>query len=265
MHFSSRQYIYCDTRDDERNCRDGHTTYFPDISAPPNTRWKKEELETVEEKAKIEGRKRYAKRQQDKYNRLERTALAPEDKRMYAARREEWSKETVNAERKKAYKDVLQEWLQNASPNSHKIQEMKEFIADGIVYTVDGTNVCQNNSKREIEVANLLQNTFGGEIKLVPEIKGKYKGVKTPDYIYNGERWDLKELNGSSKDAIRNAIKSKRKQADNFIIDITNVKKLTVYDIYKQAENVFYTPNTAFVNKLMIVEGDKVKYILSRK
>lgn len=72
------------------NCRDSHTTYFPDVSSPPNKRWKKSELEAVETQAKREARKQYAKRQQDKYSRLERTALDPEDKRMYAARREEW-------------------------------------------------------------------------------------------------------------------------------------------------------------------------------
>lgn len=72
------------------NCRDSHTTYFPDISTPPNKRWKKSELEAIESQAKREAKKQYAKRQQDKYRRLERTALDTEDKRMYAARREEW-------------------------------------------------------------------------------------------------------------------------------------------------------------------------------
>lgn len=64
------------------NCRDSHTTYFPDISTPPNKRWKKSELEAIESQAKREAKKQYAKRQQDKYRRLERTALAPEDKRI---------------------------------------------------------------------------------------------------------------------------------------------------------------------------------------
>lgn len=72
------------------NCRDSHTTYFPDISTPPNKRWKKSELEEVEAQAKREARKQYAKRQQDKYRRLERTALDQEDKRKYQNRKEYW-------------------------------------------------------------------------------------------------------------------------------------------------------------------------------
>lgn len=76
------------------NCRDSHTTYFPDVSTPPNKKWKKSELATVEKEAKREARQQYAQRQQDKYDRLERTALDPEDKRQYAARKEEWSERT---------------------------------------------------------------------------------------------------------------------------------------------------------------------------
>lgn len=91
------------------NCRDSHTTYFPDISTPPNKRWKKSELEAIEAQAKREARKQYAKRQQDKYSRLERTALAPEDKRMYAARREEWEEKYSLYERGRIERTIKRE------------------------------------------------------------------------------------------------------------------------------------------------------------
>lgn len=253
------------------NCRDSHTTYFPGISTPPDKKWKKSELTAVEKNVKQEARRQYAERQEEKFDRLERCAMDPENKRVYAARREEWQERTgenianndVEVKEQK-YSDVLDEWIENASPNSHAIEEILEYTVDDVVYTVDHVNVSQNNSQHELEIADLLKRTFGGEIKLVPEIKGKYKGVKTPDYLYKGEKWDLKELNGSSKDAIRNAIKGKKKQADNFIIDITNVKELTVEDLYKQAENVFFSPNTNFVKRLMIVKDGKVIRILNR-
>ena len=91
------------------NCRDSHTTYFPDISTPPDKRWKKSELEAIEAQAKREARKQYAKRQQDKYSRLERTALAPEDKRMYAARREEWEEKYSLYERGRIERTIKRE------------------------------------------------------------------------------------------------------------------------------------------------------------
>lgn len=119
------------------NCRDSHTTYFPDISTPPNKRWKKSELEAIEAQAKREARKQYAKRQQDKYSRLERTALAPEDKRMYAARREEWNKKEKAEEIGilDEYKIFVERIKQDQNPSKHKslmmlYSEMTEVVSD---------------------------------------------------------------------------------------------------------------------------------------
>lgn len=72
------------------NCRDSHTTYFPGISTPPDKKWKKSELAAIEKNVKQEARRQYAERQEEKFDRLERYAMDPENKRVYAARREEW-------------------------------------------------------------------------------------------------------------------------------------------------------------------------------
>lgn len=72
------------------NCRDSHTTYFPGISTSPENMWKKSELATIEKNVKQEARRQYAERQEEKFDRLERCAMDPENKRVYAARREEW-------------------------------------------------------------------------------------------------------------------------------------------------------------------------------
>lgn len=72
------------------NCRDSHTTYFPGISTYPDKKWKKSELAAIEKNVKQEARRQYAERQEEKFDRLERCAMDPENKRVYAARREEW-------------------------------------------------------------------------------------------------------------------------------------------------------------------------------
>lgn len=58
------------------------------------------------------------------------------------------------------------------------------------------------------------------EMELMFECPGV---TKTPDYIYKGDRFDLKELNGASDKAIYNAIHKKKEQANNFIIDISKI------------------------------------------
>ena len=83
------------------NCRDSHTTYFPGISTPPDKKWKKSELAAVEKNVKQEARRQYAERQEEKFDRLERCAIDPENKRVYAIRRKEWLDKTKKAENAK--------------------------------------------------------------------------------------------------------------------------------------------------------------------
>lgn len=41
-------------------------------------------------------------------------------------------------------------------------------------------------------------------LKFVPEIKGKYKNVPTPDYLINQKRWDLEVKRGISAELLWN-------------------------------------------------------------
>ena len=253
-------------------CKDGHTTYFEGVSSPPDNVYTKEEIQQIEDEYREEQKQQYAKRQAEKYERLEKHSLDEENKRIYGAKAREWNEiasDSTNTIEEiivtdKPFNDVTAEWFDKAKPNSGQVEEVTNVVIDGVTYSVDGINVIHNHSKREIEVADLINKTFGGEIKLVPEVKGKYKGVSTPDYNINGEKWDLKELKGKSKDAIRNAISKKKRQADNFIIDITECE-LDMEEIQKQAEFVFSAKNTSFVNALMIIKNNKILRILKRK
>ena len=91
------------------NCRDSHTTYFPGISTPPDKKWKKSELAAVEKNVKQEARRQYAERQEEKYDRLERCAMDPENKRVYAARREEWEEKSGLHERGHIERNIKRE------------------------------------------------------------------------------------------------------------------------------------------------------------
>ena len=55
-------------------CKDSHTTYFPGISTADDT-WTREELEAVGLANQEEARQQYAKRQEEKYERLEEYSL----------------------------------------------------------------------------------------------------------------------------------------------------------------------------------------------
>lgn len=70
-------------------CKDSHTTYFPGISTADDT-WTEEELKKVGLHAKQEARQQYAQRQAEKYGRLAKYSLDPENQNHYEVKKKEW-------------------------------------------------------------------------------------------------------------------------------------------------------------------------------
>lgn len=71
-------------------CKDGHTTYFPGISTPPDDKFSRQELEAVEKQSKQEARQQYAGRQAEKFGRLASFSLDSENQKQYQQKAEQW-------------------------------------------------------------------------------------------------------------------------------------------------------------------------------
>lgn len=71
-------------------CKDGHTTYFPGISTPPDDKFSKRELEEIQNNANREAKQNHADRQADKFGRLARFSLDPENQEQYQQKAEQW-------------------------------------------------------------------------------------------------------------------------------------------------------------------------------
>lgn len=108
-----------------------------------------------------------------------------------------------------------------------------------------------------------IVKTFGGKIFLVPRVNIPW-GIKIPDYFWNGEYWDLKAIEGSSKRAIDNVIKHNKNQCNNFIIDCTKCS-IPDNEIFNQTTSIFQSKYRLWVNKIMIIKDEKVVLILKRK
>lgn len=67
-----------------------HTTFFPGISDAPDDTWTPAELENVQMFNETEARQQYAERQEEKFGRLAKYSLDPENKKRYEVRRQQW-------------------------------------------------------------------------------------------------------------------------------------------------------------------------------
>ena len=112
----------------------------------------------------------------------------------------EKKKDELILEYKSPYKDITNIKLENATPKSHNVRFDKTFIDDNNVkHPIKGKEkiALTDKNSNEYKMAKKIRKIFGRKIHIVPRIETEkgYKGlvsVKTPDYIWNNEKWDLK-------------------------------------------------------------------------
>ena len=152
------------------------------------------------------------------------------------------------------YTDVTEKWRAEATPNSHTVQDLQEYTANGVTYKVDGHNVVLDHTEHEKEIAGLLEKEFGGEIGLVPRVNNP-QGVSTPDYIFRGEAYDLKTLGEKAGgNTIFNRVKKAAKQGQRFILDVTKTT-LDEKTIDAQIEKIFARKDTEWVDEIIEIRN----------
>ena len=165
------------------------------------------------------------------------------------------------------YIDATEEWT-NIKAEKGIVLDSYYYITNNHIYIVDGSKKVQlNYSKKELEVAYWLVNTFGGKLYMKPRVNYPF-GIKTADYFWKGEYWDLKVFkNVTSKTrAVDNIIKSQKNQAHNFIIDITNCNVSTKC-IIEQVRQLFNIKKEKrnWINKIIIKNDNNLISIFIKK
>lgn len=159
--------------------------------------------------------------------------------------------------------DITKNWYPDAEPNSHSVRDLQEYTVDGVTYKVDGRNVQLDYKPYEKEIAELLEREVGGEIYMVPRVNSP-QGISTPDYLFNGNAYDLKTLSETAtENTIFNRVKKARKQACNFIIDVT-ASSLDDMTIESQLDKIFRNKSTRFVDEIVIIRDGAIVKVVKR-
>lgn len=163
----------------------------------------------------------------------------------------------------KPYEDITEKTKNELKNKTRKIGELKEVTVNGEVYTVDGKNVVLDLDNEEKEIGKWIVNEIGGELNFHPRIVIP-KGVRTPDYIWNNESWDLKRITRYSKNTLTTAIKNTKGQTNNVILDL-QVSDYTEDVLSNELDRIFNNQRYSHLNKLMILENKKIKGMYKRK
>lgn len=143
------------------------------------------------------------------------------------------------------------------------VTDLTEYTINGVTYKVDGKHVIMDNTDHEKEIAKLVSKKLGKNVEMVPRVVFP-QGVSTPDYIIDGEKYDLKDPTGSGKNVLYNMVNKKKKQADNFIFDVSKCP-LDGNAVNEQVEGIYSSTHTSFVNDIIVIKDGKIKKIYSRK
>ncbi len=159
------------------------------------------------------------------------------------------------------FMDITDEWKKAKGTKGSTI-ERQEYIANGVKYKVDGKHVILHPTEQERKVARILCEKYGKTVEFVPQVLFP-QGVQTPDYMIDGDRFDLKSPTGKGKNVIYGLIAKKRRQADNFIVDISDCP-LSVEEIEKQIESLYISPRVGFLERIILIKGMEVLKVYAR-
>ncbi len=158
--------------------------------------------------------------------------------------------------------DATQEWNEKAQPNNVIIRELKTIRVNGIKYDVDGVNAEMNIKPHEKEVLERFVKTYGGILEYYPKIN-QPENTKAPDCLYNGERFDLKQV-GLYNPGCRgnnlffNAVRFKKEQAHCFVIDYSR-SGLNDEEAEEQARKLYVRKDSKYVQKIVLYNGKLFK------
>lgn len=214
----------------------------------------------------------------DEFDKLgERAARNPETRKTYYVpadmKYQEWKDSFVDsgdmsglqrmdADVKINAMDITSEWTKNKGIKG-SVSEKQEYTVNGATYQVDGKHVILRPTVEEREIADVLGRKYGKTVELVPQVMLP-QGIQTPDYLIDGERFDLKSPIGNGKNLLYGLIAKKQRQSHNFIVDITRCP-LSMGDLEKQAEDLYRSPRTGFLNQIVFIKNEEVVKVFGRK
>lgn len=247
------------------NCKHGLTTYYPELEG---IKYDEEETDIAEE---LQEKINYYTRNEKRYERLSIGSLDETNIKNYKQKKIMYEKIKEDlimiANKDVPYQDVTKEWLARATPNSHELQFDNYFMDDnGIRHPIKGKEFIHDipKSGEEYDMALFLKRTFGGEIHLVPRITDlTNSGIKTPtpDFRWNGKKWDLKtpKNNGKFKNTIERFFKhsSAKNQAKRYIIDFSNFSESNE-EIIKLADETLKNPYRQWIETLILTRNDEI-------
>lgn len=153
------------------NCKDVHTTYFPELDEEPDSKFTKKELEQVKEDYKQDQKQQYAGRMVEQFDRMSKYSLDTDNKKMYEVRKEQWEKNVSfdNSKSEKHIEDLCDsDIIQLSDKELQAVTQYKSFESYIINDMLRNAN---DLSKLKLEDKQLINN-LDKALSKIPKYQG---------------------------------------------------------------------------------------------
>lgn len=111
--------------------------------------------------------------------------------------------------------------------------------------------------------AELITNTIGGEIKMMPKINNP-QHIRVPDCMVDDKyKLDLKEPTGSGKNTIYNNLKEVKNQANYVALDVSECD-LSIEEIDTYLDSAFHSKHLQFIEGVILIKDNKLIKIVRK-
>lgn len=114
------------------NCKDIHTTYFPELDEEPDGKFTKKELEKVKEDYRQDQKQQYAGRMVEQFDRLSKYSLDSDNKKMYEVRKGQWENVVANNQNSDTIK--LKDKITDVNVQLEDLKKQFSDFAEGYSY-----------------------------------------------------------------------------------------------------------------------------------
>lgn len=168
-------------------CKDVHTTYFEGVNTSPDDKYTRDELDHIAENYQKEQKQQYAKRQAEKFGRLEKYSLDEDNRKLYKNKAEQWERLRNGQRVIRKHKDRTgnQQDILNAST----LEEVNTLASEKLGVKVDFQNCSVEYAKEQITFYEKLASEYEQGIKVTSldtsKMFGKDAAAETfisPDY-----------------------------------------------------------------------------------
>lgn len=153
------------------NCKDSHTTYFPELHAGEE-KWTKEELEEVAEDYNREQKEKRIEYQVEKYERLSEYSLDPENKKQYARKAEQWKALSSDMDSEKELAHIKDDGVRDMGHVNLELVNTKKYH-DKFEGLAKNKVVSESMYKEAMEILKSRNNTLYEEIVAIDARTGE--------------------------------------------------------------------------------------------